>query len=409
MIRKLKIKFILLSMTTLVILLTVILAGMSLLNYNSVIETADKTLSYLSQNKGTFPEIGGQLNNILPPHMSSETPYESRYFSVLLDSSGAVIGTDMRKISSIDHDDAISYAQNVLKTDTTVGFADDFRYIITTEPAGTRVIFLDCGRSLDAFHSFLRTSLFMAIIGLIAVFFVIFIVSGKIIKPIAESYAKQKQFITNAGHEIKTPLTIINANVDILEMELGEDNESLSDIKGQTLRLRSLTDELVMLTRMEEAENNLPKIDFPISEVVTDAVRPFYALAQIRKKTLTCHITPFLTLNGNDKAINKLVSLLLDNALKYSASDSEIELSLTKQGHSILLSVSNMTEYELNQSNLDRVFDRFYRDDSSRNSETGGHGIGLAVAKAIVTAHGGKISATVPKPHMFQMSASFPI
>ncbi len=411
MIRKLKAKFVLLAMTTLVLLLTVILMGMNLINYKSVVEEADKTLSFLSQNKGTFPEFGGGVeppHGNLPPHMSPETPYESRFFSVLLDTKGDVVFIDTSKISSVGENEAAEYAESAIKKDKVNGFVDNFRYIVKTEPMGARITFLDCGRTLDFVYRFLWTSLFMAIIGLIVVFFVIFFISGKIIKPIAESYAKQKQFITDAGHEIKTPLTIINANVDILEMELGEENESLSDIKSQTLRLRSLTDDLVMLTRMEEAEENMQKIDFPISEVVAETAHPFVTLADTQGKTLKINIQPLLSLNGNDKAITQLVSLLLDNALKYSAANSEIVFSLAKQGHSIVLTVSNTTEHEMSTEHLDRIFDRFYRADTSRNSETGGHGIGLSVARVIVTAHGGKIAASVPRTSVFQITAVLP-
>ncbi len=396
-------------MTTIVLLLTVIIVGMNAINYNSVVEEVDMTLTFLSLNKGTFPQLGADRpNDKLPQHMSPEAPYESRFFSVLLNADGSVLLTDTSKISSVDEDDAAEYAESIIKSGSMRGFIGSFRYIVKDEPIGTRIIFLDCGRMLDTFYQFLNTSLFMAIAGLIVVFIVIFFMSDRIIRPIAESYAKQKQFITDAGHEIKTPLTIINTNVDILEMELGDGNESLGDIKGQVLRLRSLTDDLVMLTRMEEAENNMPKIDFPISEVVSDAAHPFSALATAQEKTLRCSIQPLISLNGNGKAITQLVSILLDNALKYSAAGSEILLTLAKQGHSVLLTVSNAVEYEISSEHLDRIFDRFYRADASRNSETGGHGIGLSVAKAIVTAHGGRIWASIPKSNAFQISVTLP-
>jgi two-component system sensor histidine kinase CiaH len=408
MIRKLKAKFILLAMTTIVILLTVILTGMNVINYNSVIDQADETLSFLSQNKGTFPEFGDAHGNKLPQHMSPETPYETRFFWVLTDANSNVINTDIRKISSVNEQEAVALAKEAISKNSDKGFVANFRYIIRNEQIGTRITFLDCTRTLDAFYSFLHTSLFMAVLGLVIVFFVIFILSGKIIKPIAESYEKQKRFITDAGHEIKTPLTIINANVDILEMELGEGNESLSDIKSQTLRLRSLTDDLVMLTRMEEAENKMQKIDFPVSEVVNDAARPFCALAQSQGKTLSINIQPLLSLNGNDNAISQLVSILLDNALKYSAANSAINLHLARQGHLVVLTVSNTTESEIEPEQLGSIFDRFYRGDSSRNSDAGGHGIGLSVARAIVIAHAGKISASITKTNRFQITATFP-
>ena len=249
-------------------------------------------------------------------------------------------------------------------------------------------------------------SLIMALAGYVIVFVIVFILSGKIIQPIAESYEKQKRFITDAGHEIKTPLTIIHANVDILEMELGK-NESLSDISQQTKRLRSLTDDLVMLARMEESEETMQKIDFPVSEVVTEAARPFRTLAIQQGKEFTCTIQPLLTLKGNDKAIEQLVGILLENALKYSPTGGTVAFDLTKQNRSVCLSVFNTANTEIKGEQLNHVFDRFYRTDFSRNSETGGHGIGLSIAQAIVTAHGGKIQAMTQDGHSFRITALF--
>lgn len=407
MIRKLKRKFVLLSMTSLLVLLAVIVAGMNLLNYRSVVEEADAILSVLSQNKGMFPDADDRPDRKFPPRFSPETPYESRFFSVFYDGAGRAVNADVRKIASVSQEDAVSLADGVLEKDRSTGFAGSYRYMVDSAPGGTRVTFLDCGRRLDAFRQFLISSAFMSALGFGAVFTVILILSGRIIRPIAEAYEKQKRFITDAGHEIKTPLTIINANVDILELELGGENESLVDIKGQTQRLKSLTEDLVMLSRMEEAEDKLLKIEFPVSDAVLEAAGEFRALAESENKEFICEIEPMLTLNGNDKSIRQLVSIFLDNALKYSPEGSKIKLTLARQGRTIRLSVSNAANFDLDPAQLERVFDRFYRTDSSRNSETGGHGIGLSVAKAIVTAHGGKITAAVEDEKTFVVSALF--
>lgn len=408
MIRKLKIKFVILAMTSLFGLLTIIVVGMNVINYNSVVSEADKILSVLSQNKGDFPNYGGEKGGRIPHNMSPETPFESRYFSVVLDESCEVVNTETSKIASVDREQAIKYAQTVIKKGNTQGFVDEFRYVQRKEFNGYRIVFLDCGRRLDSFRNFLIASSGMALAGLIVVFFVIFILSGKIVKPIAESYEKQKRFITDAGHEIKTPLTIISANVDILEMELGE-NESLIDIAQQTKRLRSLTEDLVMLARMEESGETMKKIEFPISEVVAEEVQPFQNLALQQGKEFVAKIQPMLTLKGNDKAIRQLVNIFMDNALKYSSGNGRIALNLVQQNRFIYLSVFNTTETEVRQAQLNHVFERFYRTDDSRNSETGGHGIGLSVAQAIVNAHGGKINACTQDGQSFRISAAFPM
>ncbi len=410
MIQKLKRRFILLSMSALLVLLAVLVTGMNLMNYNSVVKDADAVLEVLSQNKGQFPDFApnltGRPGDKLLPQFSPETPYESRYFSVSYDEAGNVVSIDVSRIYAVDREDALYLAD---QTKGSRGFAGDYRYMATRELTGRRIIFLDCGRRLDAFEGFLLSSIFMSVVGYAVVFVVIFILSGKIIKPIAESYDKQKRFITDAGHEIKTPLTIINANADILEMELSQPNDSIRDIKEQTKRLKSLTEDLVMLSRMEETEQSLAKIPFPVSEVVEETVSPFGNLAKKENKCLCSHIEPMLTLNGNEKAIRQLVSILLENACKYSEEGGSITLTLVKQNRWIILTVSNTVSQSISPEQLKNVFERFYRMDGSRNSETGGHGIGLSIARAIVTAHDGKIKATADDGQSFVVTASFPI
>lgn len=395
-------------MSALFILLSVIIAGMNIINYNSVINEADSILSILSKNKGNFPDNGKYPNQKITHNRYAEIPFESRFFSIVLNYSNEIVSTDISKISSVDNVTAIEYAEKILEKNDNNDFIDRFRYIRYSEPYGSRVIFLDCGRLLDSFYKFLATSIGMALAGYIIVFFVILFFSERIIRPIAESYEKQKQFITDAGHEIKTPLTIINANVDILEMELGE-NESLTDIKQQTKRLKSLTNDLVMLARMEESENNIQKIEFPISEIIADTAHPFKTLALQQDKKFVCDIEPLLSLTGNDKTIGQLVTILLDNAFKYSPTGGQIHLKLYKHSKTLILTLYNDTVSEIRQEHLLYIFDRFYRTDFSRNSETGGHGIGLSVAKAIVNAHNGKIHASSPNNQSFQIMVTLPI
>ncbi len=411
MIRKLKIKFVTLAMAALIVLMVVVVATMNIINYISVVEESDMILSVLSENQGNFPKPNGGNNfgNRLPPNMSPETPYESRYFTVVIDENGNVTNTDISQIISVDRSEAIEYAEKVLSKSKTKGFVGNYRYVVNTDFSDTRISFLDCGRRLDAFESFLYISSAVALAGLVIVFFAVFVLSGRIIRPITEAYEKQKRFITDAGHEIKTPLTIINANVDILEMELGEGNESLQDIQQQTKRLRSLTEDLVMLTRMEESEHKMIKVGFPISDVVAEAAGPFQHLAITQSKEFVCNIQPMLSFYGNDKSISQLTCLLLDNALKYSPSRGTIAFTLVKQNRTLYLSCFNTTQTQVNSEQLKHVFDRFYRTDSSRNSDTGGHGIGLSVAKAIVNAHGGKIYAFTKDGNSFQITAEFPL
>ena len=407
MIQKLRRKFIILALAALFVLLTVIVAGMNILNYRSVVKEADTTLTILSENGGTFPVVSEERPPWLPKDMSQEILYESRFFSALLARDGEVVYADMSKIYMVDQETAGKYIRAALGEDGEVGFVEDFRYMMVQEEQYTRITFLDCGRKLDLFHDFVFQSILISLIGYVLTAVIICILAGRFVRPVAESYERQKRFITDAGHEIKTPLTIISANVDLLEMDTGA-NPSLSDIRQQTGRLRDLTNDLVYLSRMEEAAGKLPMVDFPLSEVVSDTAESFVTLATSQEKELICRIEPLLSLRGNDKAIARLVSILLDNAIKYSPKGSQIELNLQKQGRRVLLWVGNRSNTPITAENLRHVFDRFYRTDASRNSETGGHGIGLSMAQAIVNEHGGKIGASSPDEESFVVTASFP-
>ncbi len=417
MIGKLRFRFILLAMTTLLILLSLIVAVMNIINYHTVVEEADMILASFSFGR-TEPDMPAERP--LPPDapveeeqdgllfLHRDTPREARFFTVVLMPTGAT-SVNIEKISAVGEAEAIVYAEKALEEGQDRGFTDDYRYAVLTTETGTQVTFLDCSQPLDAFRNFLFTSLHIFFIGLLVVFVVIFVLSGRMIRPIAESYEKQKVFITDAGHEIKTPLTIISANVDILEMELGEENESLTDIKGQVQRLRTLTEELVLLARMEESAEKRQRIDFPLSEVIADASHPFAAAAVAEGKRLVTRIAPLITLHGDERAIRQLVNVLLDNAVKYASAESEIVLELSQRGKTVCLTVSNKTEEVLSQEQLSHVFDRFYRTDASRNSETGGYGIGLSVAQAIVNAHGGRIGASCTENGSFCISVTFPL
>ncbi len=404
--KQLRTKVILLSMTALFVLLAVIVAGMNLLNYRSVVEEADGILAILTSNKGHFPGVGpgDRPGGLLPPELSPEIPYESRFFSVIYDASGRVVQVDVNKIAAVDDQKAIALSKEVKDR---CGFVESYRYAVSREGEGTRITFLDCGRKLSSFRRFLVSSIVMSLLGFGVVFGVFCVLAGRIIQPISESYEKQKRFITDAGHEIKTPLTIINANADILEMELGA-HESLADIKSQTLRLKTLTEDLVTLSRMEEGAQGAVKIDFPVSEVVEEAAHDFLPLFAGAQKVLRCQIEPMLTLCADPRGIRQLVSILLENALKYAPEGTQTLLKLEKHGRNLMLTVSNPTQTPVDPEQLKLVFDRFYRTDASRSSQTGGYGIGLSIAKAIVTAHGGRIKAATQDGGSFAVTATLP-
>ena len=408
MIRKLRAKLIIASLLSLLLVLSVIIGVAGVLNYTSLVSDADSVLAILRENDGTFPlgdPPGGKDRFREGRRFSPELPYESRYFTVFLSESGSVISVNTGKIAAVDTSTAVDYAAEAAASGAARGFADDYRFTVYASGEETHVVFLDCGRELGSFRSFLATSAAVSAAGLLAVTLLVIFFSGRIVKPFSENYEKQRRFITDAGHELKTPLTIIDADAEVLEMDLGE-NEWLGDIRTQTKRLAELTNSLILLSRMEE-QPRMEKIEFPLSDVVKETVETFQALLRTRGKTLSSRVQPMLSMNGDEKAIRQLLTILLDNAVKYADEGGRIEAVLEKQKNTLRLSVFNTAE-SVSRESLAHLFDRFYRADASRNSGTGGYGLGLSIASAVVAAHRGKISASSPDGKSLRITAVFP-
>ena len=385
-----------------------LIVGISMgISYLHVTQEADDILSVLAENDGHFPNSWQHMENQEKKEIfQAELPYESRYFSVSFTEGTVCNLIDVDKIAAIDSDMAVEYATDVRESGKEHGFVGNYRYQVNDTEDGTRVTFLDCRRSLLNFREFCITITQVAIGGFVLVFLLIIYFSRWIVNPAVESYEKQKLFITDAGHELKTPLAIIDADADVLSMDVGE-SEWLTDIKKQVRRLTTLTNDLICLARMEEANQDMEMISFPISEIVEETASSFQAPAKTQKKEFILQITPALSMIGDEKMIRQLTSILLDNALKYSPEGGTIRVSLKKQNRQIRLSVYN-TAAAVDPSEFTHLFDRFYRSDRSRNSATGGYGIGLAIAKAIVNTHRGRIQATTEDGKSLTIEASLP-
>ena len=408
MIQKLRTRFILLSMSTLLAVLAVLVGGINLASYRSIESEADRILAaenpVRADKKNT--DIGKAADGLFS-QFSPDTHSYARFFSVTLSSDGTILDAKLPLGAVIDESDASKLAVSVLEKGADSGFQSIYRYCRQSDGKTIRIRFLDCGREIRSFQRFLLVSVLLSALGLLLIFCIVVYVSGRIVRPFAESYEKQKRFITDAGHEIKTPLTIIQADTDVLEMELGE-NEWLADIQSNVRRLTSLTNDLVSLARMEEGRAPLELLEIPISDVVAEAAQSFQSLAQAQKKELILTVEPMLSMEADEKAISKLVSILLDNAMKYSPEGSTIHFSFQKHARQLKLTVRNVPAVPLPEENLNRRFDRFYRADPSRNSQTGGYGIGLSIASAIAAAHNGQICASQPEKDCLLITVTLP-
>lgn len=411
MIKSLRRKFIIIAMCSLVAVLGIIIAIINIANYHKINQSADVLLDILAENGGDFPKEefthdSAPAGQKPPGHqLSPEDPFATRYFTVTLRADGSIYSVNTGRIAAVSAETAAAYAEELYKKGRSSGYCDRYKYRMVSGEGEVQYIFLDCGKDISTFYSFLLASILVSTAGILLVFVLVLFFSKIAVKPVAESYAKQKQFITDASHEIKTPLTIIEANTEVLEMEKGE-SEWIESIRNQIKRLCSLTDKLVLLSRMEEERVVLRMTDFSLSDAVYETAKPFEAVAAAKNRTFTMNVQEGISLHGDEGAIRQLVSLLLDNAMKYSEENGFVSLCLQTDGRSRELILKNSVE-KIQTGKLDILFERFYRRDASRNSETGGYGIGLSAAKAIVLAHKGRITAKSEDGHSITFTVRF--
>lgn len=415
--RRLRRKFILVAMGAVTVVLTLIIAGINIVNYSHVCKMADARLDYILAGKGsidwedesrTDSGNGGDTSTGMVADgdragarvghfegMTAESPFDTRYFTVTL-VEGQVVDVNTARIAAVGAKRAARIAMGLDSKGLTSGFSGNYRYTTTAQGEKTTYVFVDCSRELASFHSFLNASVAISCIGWLAVLAIVTVASGAVIRPMVESYSKQKRFITDASHEIKTPLAVIDAANEVQEIESGE-SEWTQSIHEQVARLTALTERLVFLARMDEGSAGFTMASIDLSEAVDKAAAPFESVAVSRGKRLSMSVATGVRAHADAAAVTQVVELLLDNATRYASEGSVIELSLRAVSRgagkgSAELVVSNAVD-ELPEGDLDRLFDRFYRADVSRSSKTGGSGVGLSVVRAIAEAHGG--SATV--------------
>jgi signal transduction histidine kinase len=400
MLKSLRRKFICIAVLSFAAALLLILGIINTVSFANVMVNVDNRIEMLAREYSLFPDgvlsappeiLFGQDGLFGRGGLSEEARYDSRFFTVTFDEDGTVTVVNTGRIAATDAEEAAAMATTLYVKGKTTGITGVYRYRAVETYSGTMYVFLECSRELDTFYTFLTASCLAAAAGLLVVTLLVVLFSKIAIRPVAESYEKQKRFITDASHELKTPLAVISAANEVTEMETGE-TEWTQSISKQIARLTSLTEKLVMLSRMDEESYRPTTANFDLSVAVRETVQSFEAVAQIKNKTYTADIENGITFNGDETALRQLTSLLIDNAMKYSDEGGRIEVSLKRSGRNTVLKVFNTVE-SIQKGSNDVLFERFYRADASRNSDTGGHGIGLSVAKAIVQAHKGRISA----------------
>ncbi len=394
MIYNLRKKMIWICCTSVVVVFVLIFTALYFLSNRQLNENMDIMTDRISEGNGVFRPF--DQNNPMPPGMdrtpgffTEETPFSTRFFTVWFSEDGEVIGVNLESVSSVTNEDACAYAEIVLSSQKDRGWLENYRYKVFQTKRGTGIVFVDGSMNRSTTRALLLTAAAILVGCMLMILVVIVVVSKRVVQPIAQSYEKQKQFVTDAGHELKTPLTLILTNLDIVEQELGH-SEWLDDMRAEGQRMSSLVGQLTALSRLDEDDAPLSLSEFSFSDVCNDTLAEFGPLIDSKGLTVTANVQQGMTLRGDEGAIRRLVTILIDNAVKYCDPAGDIVLSASSR---------RLTELRIENAcggvdaiALDRLFDRFYREDKARTAGSS-FGIGLSLAKSITERHHGEIKA----------------
>lgn len=387
------------------VLLIVLIGGINTANYLASSHQTARLLEMLTENDGVFPQTGpeerkkeddGRMGQ--PKRLMAFPPEDGRglsegYFTVRLNDAGEIIFCDVSHMMSMTEADAEEYAKEAEKSGKSCGSTDHLRWMAALSKNGdeTIIAFADTSGQLRLELKVLFLSFLIGLFCWLLMFLLVYLLAERAIRPIAENMQRQKQFVTDAGHEIKTPLAIIMANTDALELHVGENRWS-KNIRTQTERLSGLMQNLLMLSRMEEAETRISKSVFSLSDLTRRVIGSFSAPAESRGLRFVEDIGEDIMINAGKEQIEQLISILADNAVKYADEGGTIRISLERKDKMAVLRAEN-TLHMTPEEEPEKWFDRFYRGDSARTQKNGGYGVGLSAARAIVQAHKGAITA----------------
>lgn len=369
MIYRLRKKFIRICMCSFLAVFVVLFGAIFTLASLQTTHALDDLANIIAENDGRFPGYDSLAQGPAGPPVgiTRESPFTTRFFTVRFDADGAVTTIDARAIASIESEDAATLAEAALADSDTRGWSDGFRYLLTeSDDGGTLAIFVSADGELAATNRLLYAVAAVFAGGSLIVLLLVTLLSKRAVRPVAESVERQQQFITDASHELKTPLTLIRTNLDIIEDEQGP-SPWLDDIRSETASMTQLVNHLVALTRMNERAGSAAFEPVDLSE-----------------------IAPAVRVNGDARALAQLLAILLDNACKYCDDGGAIRLQLSGGKHPLLELANSYAAVETLAT--DRLFDRFYRADPAR-TQGSGFGLGLSIAKAICERHHAQISA----------------
>ena len=402
MINRLRLRFVIIATISMALVFALLIGGINLVRYEGMLKDIDGRLATIA-SRGSETISGTWFDKISEGDVQKVTA--SRYFLVTVDPEGDTSVPDIRDLYPLDEDRIKGYVPEILMSSGS-GFVEDLRYMVIRGEGSTKIVFYDCSESLREFRSWRNTSMLIADSALLLAFVVIDLMSEVIVRPVSRSYEEHKSFITNASHEIKTPLAIIGADTELLEESLGEESEWAEDIRLQIRNLTDLTNDLVLLSRIMEKHNRIVREETDLTGLIRETASSFRAQAISQDKRYGCLLEEGIRICTDRSMVRQIMSILLDNAMKYS--DREIEVTLTRDEKTAQITVSNDTSEEVSDEDILHMFDRFYRSDISRSSGKPGHGLGLSIARAACDNIGGKISARKEDKDRISLAVTIP-
>ena len=404
MFKSLRRKFVATSVASVAVVIILMASTLNFINYYKMGQRVDDSLYEASKSSALVTIFSdGEEDMIVTKNTASKTPNNNGFSIAKIDENKNVIRSYRDDVLIKGKDDLQKLVTDAVNESSTSGYVGTYRYLKVNNDAGNLVLLLNTQRDLDSFHAFMRNSIIVSSIVILSVFILLVLISKKVIAPIQQSYQKQKQFITDASHELKTPLAIIRSNTDVLELENG-DSKWTKNIQNQVDRLTSLVNSLVVFSRMEE-KDTAEKVKFNLSESLHARIDDFEELASFQKKHIIADIDNNIYYRGEQQAIVQLMDILLENAIKYATKETNINVTLKKNKKYATMKISNQANVK--KGDLRKVFDRFYRLDESRNSTVKGYGIGLSMAKLIAEKHKEVIKAYAPEDGIFKIEVRF--
>ena len=404
MFKSLRRKFVATSVASVAVVIILMASTLNFINYYKMGQRVDDSLYEASKSSALVTIFSdGEEDMIVTKNTASKTPNNNGFSIAKIDENKNVIRSYRDDVLIKGKDDLQKLVTEAVNESSTSGYVGTYRYLKVNNDAGNLVLLLNTQRDLDSFHAFMRNSIIVSSIVILSVFILLVLISKKVIAPIQQSYQKQKQFITDASHELKTPLAIIRSNTDVLELENG-DSKWTKNIQNQVDRLTSLVNSLVVFSRMEE-KDTAEKVKFNLSESLHARIDDFEELASFQKKHIIADINNNIYYRGEQQAIVQLMDILLENAIKYATKETNINVTLKKNKKYAMMKISNQANVK--KGDLRKVFDRFYRLDESRNSTVKGYGIGLSMAKLIAEKHKEVIKAYAPEDGIFKIEVRF--